>query len=93
MGVRVVNKATGELIELEYDSFEDFAMQYDEVTQQIAALAPRAVYTPNPNTHAARARANARGDLAAIFLHLLADFSAPTRRILGWLGARSLMVY
>lgn len=37
MSVRVVNKATGELIELEYDSFEDFA-QYDEVTQQIAAL-------------------------------------------------------
>jgi hypothetical protein len=38
MGVQVVNKATGELITLEYDSFEDFAMQYDEVTQQIAAL-------------------------------------------------------
>jgi len=36
--VKVVNKATGELIELPYDSFEDFAMQYDEVTQQIAAL-------------------------------------------------------
>jgi hypothetical protein len=38
MGVQVVNKATGELITLENDSFEDFAMQYDEVTQQIAAL-------------------------------------------------------
>ena len=36
--VKVVNKATGEVIELPYDSFEDFAMQYDEVTQQIAAL-------------------------------------------------------
>jgi hypothetical protein len=36
--VKVVNRATGELIELPYDSFEDFAMQYDEVTQQIAAL-------------------------------------------------------
>jgi hypothetical protein len=36
--VKVVNKATGELIELQYDSFEDFAMQYDEVTQQIAAF-------------------------------------------------------
>jgi hypothetical protein len=33
-----MQKATGELIELPYDSFEDFAMQYDEVTQQIAAL-------------------------------------------------------
>ena len=30
-GVQVVNKATGELIELDYDSFEDFATQYDEV--------------------------------------------------------------
>ena len=30
--------AAGEVIELPYDSFEDFAMQYDEVTQQIAAL-------------------------------------------------------
>jgi hypothetical protein len=38
MSVKVVNKAAGELIELEYDSFEDFAMQYDEVTQEIAAL-------------------------------------------------------
>jgi hypothetical protein len=36
--VTVVNKATGEYIELDYNSFEDFAMQYDEVTQQIAAL-------------------------------------------------------
>jgi hypothetical protein len=36
--VKVVNKATAELIELPYDSFEDFAMQYDEVTQQIAAF-------------------------------------------------------
>jgi hypothetical protein len=31
-------QSDGELIELEYDSFEDFALQYDEVTQQIAAL-------------------------------------------------------
>lgn len=38
MSVKVVNKATGEYIELDYNSFEDFAMQYDEVTQQIAAL-------------------------------------------------------
>jgi hypothetical protein len=36
--VKVVNKATGEVIQLPYDSFEDFAMQYDDVTQQIAAL-------------------------------------------------------
>ena len=36
--VKVINTATGEVIELPYDSFEDFAMQYDEVTQQIAAL-------------------------------------------------------
>src|SRR5829696_2177079 len=36
--VKVVNTATGEVIELPYDSFEDFATQYDEVTQQIAAL-------------------------------------------------------
>jgi hypothetical protein len=38
LSVTVVNKATGELTTLDYDSFEDFAMQYDEVTQQIAAL-------------------------------------------------------
>jgi len=36
--VTVVNKATGELETLDYASFEDFAMQYDAVTQQIAAL-------------------------------------------------------
>src|SRR5215207_7974109 len=36
--IQVVNKATGELIALDYDSFEDFALQYDELTQQIAAL-------------------------------------------------------
>jgi hypothetical protein len=38
LSVTVVNKATGELTTLDYNSFEDFAMQYDEVTQQIAAL-------------------------------------------------------
>ena len=38
MSVTVVNKATGELTTLDYNSFEDFALQYDEVTQQIAAL-------------------------------------------------------
>lgn len=38
MGVKVVDKATGEYIELEYASFEDFATQYDELTQRIAAL-------------------------------------------------------
>ena len=35
MGVKVVNKATGEYVELNYDSFDDFAAQYDEAVRQI----------------------------------------------------------
>ena len=36
--VKVIDKATGEYIEIDYKSYEDFAEQYDELTQRIAAL-------------------------------------------------------
>lgn len=36
--VRVIDKATGEYIDIDYKSYEDFAEQYDELTQRIAAL-------------------------------------------------------
>jgi hypothetical protein len=38
MSVKVVDKSTGEVIELEYASFEEFGERWDELTQRIAAL-------------------------------------------------------
>jgi hypothetical protein len=36
--IRVIDKATGEYLTSEYKSFEEFAVQYGEITQRILAL-------------------------------------------------------
>lgn len=36
--IKVINKATGEVIEYDYKSWDDLADQYDDITQQIKAL-------------------------------------------------------
>ena len=73
MGVKVVNKATGEYVELNYDSFDDFAAQYDEAVREIvegAAPATRAATSSSRWTRSMRAPAVCPSSCGALTLTL-----------------------